>query len=193
MSQPASPLPSFEELYERLKVLPEGLTGEILEPGVIKTMSRPGRAHRRAAKRVLLDLGTKDEDSGGHGWWIEQEPEIRFPSARLAVPDLAGWRVESVAALPTENPIATLPDWCCEILSPTTARDDEHLKLPLYASSGVSWIWLVDPELKLLEVYETIDGRPALTFTATEQQPCAPPPFDTQLELSAWWLATGKE
>jgi len=45
------------------------------------------------------------------------------------VPDLAGWRVERVPDLPDENPLTVLPDWCCEILSPRTARDDKRLKL----------------------------------------------------------------
>jgi hypothetical protein len=43
-------LPTFDDLYAEIAALPEGVTGEILEPGVLRTMSRPGKRHRSAAK-----------------------------------------------------------------------------------------------------------------------------------------------
>jgi hypothetical protein len=59
------------------------------------------------------------------------------------VSDLAGRRVERVPDLPDEDPLAVLPDWCCEILSPRTARDDKRRKPPLFARAEVLWTWLV--------------------------------------------------
>lgn len=188
MGQPAGKLPTFEELYEQILALPEHLTGEILEPGVLRTMSRPGKAHRRAAKRCEQGLARFDADMGGTGWWIEVEAEIRFPGGRLAVPDLSGFRIERVPELPHENPLTILPDWCCEVLSPRTARDDVTVKLPLYARSGVGWIWMVDPMRRLIEVFETIDGRPALTATAKEDERVTLPPFGGELDVGPWWL-----
>jgi Uma2 family endonuclease len=123
----------------------------------------------------------------GTGWWIEIEAEVRFPS-RLAVPDLAGWRVERVPELPDENPLTVLPDWCCEILSPRTARDDKRLKLPLYARSKVPWTWLIDPVLRLVEVYRTMDGLPALMTTAQEDEQRVLPPFEVEFSFADWWL-----
>ena len=35
-------IPTFEELYLAIEALPEGVTGEVLEPGMIHTMGRPG-------------------------------------------------------------------------------------------------------------------------------------------------------
>jgi len=190
VASPAQRLPSFDELYAELRRLPEGMTGEILEPGALRTMSRPGKRHRRAAMACLEALSARNASLGGTGWWIEPEVEIRFPEDRLAVPDLAGWRVERVPDLPDENPLTILPDWCCEILLPTTARDDKRLKLPLYASSGVPWTWLVDPSLALVELFETIGGLPALRATAQESDRCTLPPFDLDLALAGWWLPT---
>jgi hypothetical protein len=46
------------------------------------------------------------------------------------------------------------PDWVCEVLSPGTARLDRVEKMPLYARHGVSHIWLVEPVLRTLEVFE---------------------------------------
>ena len=187
MAQPADPARSFADLYERIRALPAGMTGEILEPGEIRVMSRPGRRHRRTAKAMLRSLGPLDEDGDGAGWWIEVEAEVRFPGDRLAVPDLSAWRVDRVAELPEENPITILPDWCCEILSPTTARGDKRLKLPMYAGSGVPWSWLVDPELCLLEVYETLQGRAALTLAFEGDETATLPPFGVEFALGRWW------
>lgn len=188
MADPARQVRTFEELYDEILRLPEGLTGEILEDGVLRVMSRPGKRHRRAARACLDTLSGADANLRGAGWWIEVEAEIRFPPGRLAVPDLAGWRVDRVPDLPDENPLTVLPDWCCEILSPRTARDDKRLKLPLYARAGVPWSWLVDPALRLVEVYQTLNGLPALVTTAQEDERRVLPPFELEISLEGWWL-----
>ena len=131
MGDAATRILGFDELYAQIDALRPGLTGEILEPGVIRTMSRPGRRHRRTHKLLFDALGAKDLDRGGQGWWIELEPEVRLLDELLVVPDLAGWRVDRVPELPDENPLTLVPDWVCEVLSSTTERDDRRLKLPL--------------------------------------------------------------
>jgi Uma2 family endonuclease len=193
MAHPAAALPTYEELYDQIRALPEHLTGEILEPGVLRTMSRPGKAHRRAARHCLHGLAPFDANIGGTGWWIEIEAEIRFPGGRLIVPDLCGFRVERVPDLPDDDPLTILPDWCCEILSPRTARDDVAVKLPLYGRSGVGWIWIVDPMRRLIEVFEAVGGRPALTAAAMDDERVVLPPFDGELTVGSWWLAGASE
>jgi Uma2 family endonuclease len=188
MAGPARQVRTFEELYDEILRLPEGLTGEILEDGVLRVMSRPGKRHRRAARGCIEALSDIDANVGGIGWWIELEAEIRVLEERLAVPDLSGWRVERVPDLPDENPLTVLPDWCCEILSPRTARDDRHLKLPLYARGGIPWIWLVDPTLQLIEIFQTINGLPTLVTTAQEAERRVLPPFELEISLERWWL-----
>ena len=183
-----SPRPTFDELYARIRALPGGVTGQILEPGVLSTMSRPGlpRAHTQS----MIDnwLRQFDPRRGGKGWWILREMEVRFPGDLLAVPDLVGWRVERVPTLPRENPFTLLPDWCCEVLSPSTARADRVLKLPLYARSGVRWIWLVEPEARFIEVYESVGERPVRVAGVTDEDLAALPPFEGEAPVSAWWL-----
>jgi Uma2 family endonuclease len=182
-------LPAFEDLYAEIEAMPEGTTGEILEPGLLHTtMGRPGRKHRFSAKMALRALAHFDVDQGGTGWWIEVEPEVRFGD-RMLDPDLAGWRVERVPEMPEDNPIEILPDWTCEMLSPTTARVDRLVKLPRYAREGVPWIWLIDPILQTVEVYQRDpDGRPALAVTAQGTDATALPPFEGKIEVGSWWL-----
>ena len=181
--------PSFEELYAQIEALPEGVTGEILEQGIVRAMPRPGQPHQTAAKLASFALRDVDAEVGGRGWWILIERELRLLEDFLAVPDLCGFRCDRVPKIPRDNPIMTVPDWCCEILSSNGARDDRRLKLPLYARTGVGWTWLVDPEGRLVEVYETVAGRPALAATAKDDDRVKLPPFeDVEVTLGPWWL-----
>ena len=188
MVRPARQPPTFEELYQQIQALPEGVTGQILVPGVLSTMSRPARPHRYAAKKCDGALRGIDRNWGGTGWWIEIEAEIRFPNGRLAVPDLAGWRVERVPELPDENPLTVLPDWCAEFLSLSTTRQDRLLKLPMYATYGVEWTWIVDADLHTVEVYRARDGHAVLEVVAMDDAEVVLPPFDLPIALGAWWL-----
>jgi Uma2 family endonuclease len=186
VADPAQRVPDFDELYERIRRLPEYLTGEILEPGVIRTMSRPGSRHQFSAWRIRRSVGGFDIVEDGSGCWFEMEREVRF-GARLAVPDIAGWKAEREPVFVEDNPITVPPDWCCEVLSPSTERDDRQLKLPLYARSGVGFTWLVDPELRSVEVYETRGDVPALVATAKDDDTVPLPPFDSTIEVARYW------
>jgi Uma2 family endonuclease len=189
MADPARHVPTFEEIYEEIRRLPEHLTGEILEPGIVRTMSRPGGPHRFSARRIVRSLGGFDLMDGGSGWWFEVEPEIRF-GERLAVPDIAGWKIKEEPDFVDDNPITVVPDWCCEIPSTTTARDDRQLKLPLYARAGVGFIWLVDPELKSVEVFQARDELPALVCAAKDEDTVELPPFDASFAVGSYWKRT---
>jgi Uma2 family endonuclease len=188
MGEPARTVPTFDELYEQIERLPACMTGEILEPGVLRTMSRPGSLHRFSARRVLSSLGSHDLAEGGTGWWFEVEAEIRLSQELLAVADISGWRVERVPEFLDDNPITVVPAFCCEILSPSGAREDRRLKLPLYARSGVQWTWLVDPAAHLVEIDQTIGEVPALVMTAKDDDVIALPPFGTDFDIGLWWL-----
>lgn len=186
MAEPARKLPTFDELYREILALPDGLTGEILGPGWLRTMSRPGGKHSRAARRVLRGLGGSDLLEGGEGWWFDIEREIVF-SERLLVPDLAGWRVPEEPDFAEENPIRVRPDWVCEILSRSTQRGDRVIKLPIYASEGVGHVWIVDPEACTVEVYETREGNPVLVATAYGTNVRTLPPFPGEFDVGRLW------
>jgi Uma2 family endonuclease len=192
MGYPAERRPTFEELYRAIEALPPGLTGEILEPGVIRTMGRPGGAHRIGAWALRRSLGDDDVWEGGFGWWFEQEAEIRLLDSRLAVPDLSGWRLPSEEPVPPtfafDNPIVRVPDWCCEILSPSTEKIDREQKVPLYAEAGVSWIWLIDPQRRKAEILRSSAGKAAVTETLEGDVQRALPPFSSVVDTSRWWV-----
>lgn len=65
----------------------------------------------------------------------------------------------------TERGIEGAPDLVVEILSPGTAHYDRGSKRKVYARTGVKELWLVDPDVKSIQVYHL--NRNAETPSAT--------------------------
>ena len=51
------------------------------------------------------------------------------------------------------------PDWVVEVLSPSTARHDQFVKVPAYERAGVREVWLVHPIDCTLTIYRLETGR----------------------------------
>ena len=51
------------------------------------------------------------------------------------------------------------PDWVVEVLSPSTARHDQFVKVPAYERAGVREVWLVHPIDCTLTIYRLESGR----------------------------------
>jgi len=187
--------PAFQPtLYESLEALPENLTGEILN-GQLYTQSRPSGPHGQVSLKLggRID-GPYGEGIGGPGgWWICPEPEVHFiRDTEVAVPDLAGWRHERMPYLPEGHRFEVVPDWVCEILSPSTKRKDRETKMPLYACYGVHYAWLIDPVEQVLEVYRLDVGTwVEVGRFAGADQVVAPPFAAISLDLSALWSPRG--
>ena len=174
--------------YEDLLQVPQHLIAEILG-GRLVTHPRPAPKHALAYSSLGDELvGPYHKGRGGPGgWWILDEPELHL-GADILVPDLAGWRRERMPVLPESAWFELAPDWVCEILSPSTAREDRVVKMPIYAREGVSHLWLVDPDLRILEAYALEKGRWLLLRAYKENDRVSAPPFDaTELDLSVLW------
>lgn len=66
----------------------------------------------------------------------------------------------------------------CEILSPSSARKDRTIKLPLHAHFGVAHVWLADPLARTLEAFGLRQGAWELIVTLAESSAVRVPPFD---------------
>lgn len=175
--------------YADLQALPENMVGEIID-GELVASPRPAVPHAQAASMLLGDLsGPFSRGRGGPGgWWLLFEPELHLGHDVL-VPDIAGWRRERLPALKPEPYFTVAPDWLCEVLSPATARIDRMRKLRIYAREHVSHVWLVDPDLRTLEVFRLQGSHYLLVDTFEDDEKVHAEPFDAiELELGALWL-----
>ncbi len=177
-------------LYQEYLKVPVHQCAEIIR-GTLYVMPRPAPLHANASSVLGGELnGPFQRGRGGPGgWWILDEPELQLVSHEPMVPDLAGWRVERLPALPEAAYFTLAPDWVCEVLSKSTEAIDRTEKLPIYAAHAVGHVWLVDPIAKTLEVYELGEaGRWRQVRIHQGNARVRVPPFEAiELDLGALW------
>ena len=171
-----------------LEALPPTMRGEIID-GTLYTSPRPRARHAAVEGGLVENLrGPFMGGRGGPGgWWILSEPGIELPRAAEFSPDVAGWRIERMAELPT-GPITVVPDWICEILSPSTRGYDMVVKRRFYAEIGVAFLWYVDPEARTLMVSKRIEGGYLELAVYGEKDKVRAEPFAAvEISLADWW------
>jgi Uma2 family endonuclease len=153
---------------------------------------RPDGPHSVAASalgaELLLPFGRGRGGPGG--WIILDEPELHL-LGDVVVPDLAGWRRETMSAVSNAVPFTIRPDWVCEVLSPSTERHDRSYKLELYARAGTRNAWLVNPLTHTLEVLRLSSETPGQWLALgvfTDDAKVRAEPFEAfELDLASLW------
>lgn len=183
------PEKSAPATYQDVLDAPPHMVAEVVY-GALYTHPRPAPAHAWASSGLGSTLGEPFSygRGGPGGWWIIDEPELHLGDD-IVVPDLAGWRRESMPDFPETAYFAQAPDWACEVLSPSTHSLDRGAKQAIYAREGVGHLWLVDPDARTLEAFELREGRWVLLEKLSGNAPVSLPPFDAiQFSLSDLWV-----
>jgi Uma2 family endonuclease len=184
MSEPAKRLATYQDVLDA----PSNLVAELID-GTLYTQPRPAMPHAQAASVLGEELGPpfKRGKGGPGGWIVLDEPELHL-GPHVVVPDLGGWRRETLPVLPEAPYLSVRPDWVAEVLSDSTRRHDRARKLPVYAAHGVGHVWLVDPGPKTLEVFR-LDGETyRLIATYDGEGLVRAEPFAAiELDLGALW------
>ncbi|MEL7306269.1 MAG: Uma2 family endonuclease, partial [Myxococcota bacterium] len=177
--------------YQDVLDAPEHNVAEVIA-GELFLSPRPPSPHARAASVLGGELGPPfDHGRGGPGGWFTlYEPELHLgDEPAIVVPDLAGWRRSAMPEMPEVAFFTLPPDWVCEVASPSTARLDRVLKLPLYARAGVEYAWVIDPIARSLEVFRAKGAQYVLVQTFADDARARAEPFDAiELELAALWM-----
>ena len=159
--------------------------------GVLHMHPRPALPHAMAASALNINIGSPFGfgRGGPGGWWILPEPELHL-GEDIVVPDIAGWRKERMPKFPDAAYCTVLPDWVCEVLSPSTRKFDTGIKRDIYARVGVRHLWMADPDARVLEAFELRDGGWFLIGTLTDDMPVSLPPFEAiTFDLGDLWYA----
>ena len=184
--------PARRPTYADIEALPPGVNGEILA-GELVASPRPAGTHIRSASVLGALLLTHFDAalSGAGGWWIADEPELSLaadPDFDPVIPDIAGWRLETLPKHYRAAQMHVAPDWVCEVVSPSTARHDRVLRVPFYARAGVGHAWLVDPLAQTLEVYRLDGAGYRLVLTGSVDDRVRAEPFEAlELDLASLW------
>ncbi len=183
--EPAKEKASYEDLY----TLPENMTGEIVD-GELTASPRPSPEHANVAFALSAEIGPpyRFGRGGPGGWIILFEPEIEFSKNDILVPSFAGWRRERFPGWPQVNWLSVAPDWICEILSPSTARNDRITKMNIYARHEVRYFWLIDPRDRTLEAFILESGRWVKMAGFSDYDKVRVEPFEEiEIDLSNFW------
>ena len=184
---PARRLLTYDDLLRQDRPdrdVPELMNGELVYK------ASPRAAHAFTQRRAGAELD-RFGPGGPGGWWILVEPDVRFGAHTVLRPDLAGWRVDRLPTLPS-GALDVVPDWVCEVLSPSNEAYDRGAKRAAYAQHGVPYLWLLAPEARTLEAFALEGSRWLLLGTWTEGHATVPP-FDGDIHVSALFVPHGPD
>lgn len=172
--------------YEDLWDLPDNMIGQIIN-GELIVQPRPAPRHAIAASYLNGKLFNSFGHDGRDEWIILFEPELHL-RGDIFVPDLAGWKKSRMPQLPETAYFELVPDWICEILSPSTARLDRTVKMRCYAQAEVEYLWLIDPNNRILEAYQRQHQQWLLLASFSENEYVSVAPFAAiSFDLSVLW------
>jgi Uma2 family endonuclease len=147
--------------YEDLVRLPDGVRAELCE-GSIEVQPSAAMKHSRSQGYLRGSIGRGFDDDDGFGgpggWWIALPVDIRFTPLTVLRPDLAGWRRDRLVDPWDTLPIDTVPDWICEVVSPSSVARDRVTKRRIYLEHAVPYYWICDPDSRTLEVLRRDDA-----------------------------------
>ncbi len=191
MSSAAPRLATYQDLFD----VGDDVRAEILA-GEIAVSPAPLPKHAKAQGAIRRFIGGPFDDDDGFGgpggWWIFAEVDVRFAAHDIVRPDLAGWRRKRLSDPGDCRPIDIVPDWVCEVLSPSTAARDKVEKRKLYAAHGVRHDWIVDADARTVEAFELIDGRWTLVASHDDSSTAAILPFEAiELTIARLFLPRG--
>lgn len=177
--------------YDDLLALPEDVKAEIIS-GNLVTMPSPRPRHsnvQRALGRFVGGPFHDDDGFGGPGgWWIFIDVDVALGAHDIVRPDVVGVRRERLSD-PDVLPLPVVPDWICEVLSPSNEPHDRVTKKHLYARYGVRWYWIVDPSARLLEAFELREDLWVNIGSYDDTAIARIPPFDAvELPMSRLFL-----
>lgn len=174
--------------YDDVLASPPHVVAEVVF-GVLYQSPRPALPHAAAASAVGAELtGPFWRGRGGPGGWILlDEPEIHL-GEDIVVPDVGGWRRETLPELPEDPFLTVSPDWVCEVASPSTRALDRGQKLDVYQREGVSHVWIIEPLDRFLEVLKLDGPSYRIIHRVSGNAPVRLEPFDAiEFDLAALW------
>jgi Uma2 family endonuclease len=143
--------------YQDVLNAPDTVRAELIE-GTLYFQSPARGIHQEVIQHLLRQLPSKF-DIPKPRWKILNGVGIDIPHENTyVVPDISGWRIERFTESLDNARFTVIPDWVCEVLSPSNASYDRINKRKKYLDRGVPYLWLVDTAEKIIEVFQNKHG-----------------------------------
>ncbi|GAB7005116.1 hypothetical protein JCM18899A_25890 [Nocardioides sp. AN3] len=143
--------------------LPDRPRAEWVDGEVVFLMAPPLFDHGSAQGQLTALLVPVFPDC-----YVVPEVCLVLPRNRVRLPDLM-----LVAERPADGWVRTSPMLVVEILSPSTRSEDTIRKSMDYAAGGVGQYWVVDPDLRAVDVWRLLDEEWDLVVRLDDEHPTA--------------------
>jgi Uma2 family endonuclease len=182
--------PTFDELLGKVRDLPEGYRGQILD-GVVSVSPPPSaaRAHTVAEISAMLVAGSPLGDPVPEAWAFQPNAEIAIGNEGFLVADVAGFRLDLSELARAATPLRVAPAWVCEVLCDRTRHFALTAKRRAYAELGVAHLWIADPEAQVLDIFMNQRGKWLLLRSISDEPLASAPPFEgLRFDAGELWL-----
>lgn len=181
-------LSSKKSITDLLKV-PDEQKPELINGQIVKEahpLPRHGLFQMRLGSLLFPFDGTSGRGGGGSGpggWHVLTEACVRYDSANAFRHDIAGWKIKRTPIFSNQEYTPIRPDWVCEILSPTNAKQDQIFKFNILQKFKNPFFWLVDATNKTVTMYKLKGKQYVLQGMVGDQSKGRFEPFE-KLEIN---------
>lgn len=158
---------TIDDIY----ALPAGERAELIE-GELFNMAPPSRKHQEFITFFTKEIGNYIDNNHG-SCKIYPAPFAVFLKTEESDEGYDNYVEPDISVICdpsklTDKGCVGAPDWVIEIVSPSSRKMDYYLKLSLYQMNGVKEYWIVDPERKIIIVYNFKLLTPAALYRFTD-------------------------
>ena len=172
--------------YEDFAALPDDGNRYELHEGELSVTPAPGTRHQQVLLNLALVLAPHVRAHTAGELFIAPFDCI-MTNITVVEPDLL-YIDEGRRQLLSERALEGAPTLAIEIVSPSTGHIDRRRKMTLYAKHDVTWYWIVDPNIRTIDVYRLEGDAYRHDARLEGATPRALPPFtDLVLDPSAIW------
>lgn len=153
--------------YDDYLKLPEGAPYQLIGGKLVMTPS-PSPKHQEVSKKLAFMIVSFAEPAGlGQVYYAPLD--VCLSDKDIFQPDIIFVGKEREDIIGKKN-IQGAPDIVIEILSPASAYYDLREKFKTYEAGGVKEYWIVDPGIKKIEVYESVNMKFRLLCAAEGEE-----------------------
>ena len=155
--------------YRDYQALPDDGQRYEIHDGALSVTPAPSLDHQIVSSRLYLHLAKWLEGHPG-GLLLYAPLDVilsdRLEETSIVQPDLLYIAPDRMPRA-SQRGIEGGPTLAVEILSPSTRQIDRVTRTRLYARHDVPFLWLADPDARVLEAFELHGGRYALAHAVT--------------------------
>ncbi len=155
MAAMSSPITRPRKTLEDYLALPDDVRAELID-GELYVSPASGMPHQDVVGALFRRLADEVERLEAGKVWIAP-CDVYLPTGDVVQPDMLVL-LASQAGLVQKDGVHGAPALVIEVLSPFHPERDRFVKMWRYAQSGVAEYWLVDPELRSVEVFTLQQG-----------------------------------